>query len=141
MVFTVVVLAVLTKVAMMKLVTPGTMTVQAQAYTVADIVRRAQSLAMVSAQRTSVSVTGGANGSVVIACAASAPCATDLSLSLSQGVAVGSMTRIYFNSLGQPLDNSGAPLTRDASFTVSYSPGGTFTVTVAALTGRVSVGP
>jgi hypothetical protein len=140
-VFTIVVLAVMAKVAMMKLVTPATMTVHAQAEAAADTVRRAQSLAMVRGQRTSVTVTAGANGSVAIACVASAPCATDATSSVSQGVVIGNMNTIYFNSLGQPVTSAGVPLTSDASVTVSYSPGGTFTVTVAALTGRVSVSP
>jgi len=57
---------------------------------------------------------------------------------------VGSASTIYFNTLGQPVDNVGAARTSDATFTLSYTTGGstaTYTVTVAALTGRVSVSP
>jgi prepilin-type N-terminal cleavage/methylation domain-containing protein len=141
MVLAVVILAALTKVAMMKLVTPGTLTVRAQAQAAADAVRRAQTLAMVRGQRTSVTVSAGTNGSVTIACVASAPCTTDSTQSVSQGVVMGSMNTIYFNSLGQPVSSTGVPLANDATVTVSYSPGSSFTVTVAALTGRVSVSP
>jgi len=140
-VFTVVLLGILAKFAMMKLVTPATMTLPAQAQSLADLIRRAQSLAMVRGQRMSVSVvTSGANGSMAVACVASAPCNTDSSLTVGQGAVVGSASTIYFNSLGQPVDSTGAALASDTSFTLSYS-SATYTVTVAALTGRVSVSP
>ena len=84
-VFTVVLLGILAKFAMMKLVTPATMTLPAQAQSLADLIRRAQSLAMVRGQRMSVSVvTSGANGSMAVACVASAPCNTDSSLTVGQ---------------------------------------------------------
>jgi len=140
-VFTVVLLGILAKFAMMKLVTPATMTLPAQAQSLADLIRRAQSLAMVRGQRMSVSVvTSGANGSMAVACVASAPCNTDSSLTVGQGAVVGSASTIYFNSLGQPVNNTGAALASDTSFTLSYG-SATYTVTVAALTGRVSVSP
>ena len=144
LVFTIVILGALAKFAMMKLVTPATMTLPTQAQSLADLIRRAQSLAVVRGQRMSVSVTtSGANGRVDIACA-SAPCNTDTSLTLSQGAVLGSASTIYFNSLGQPVNSAGAALTSDASFTLSYQTGdnnATYTVKVAALTGRVSVSP
>jgi len=143
-VFVIVVLCALAKFAMMKLVTPATMTLPTQAQTLADLIRRAQSLAVVRGQRMGVSVaTSGTNGRVNVACAASAPCTTDTSLTLSEGVAIGSTNGIYFNSLGQPLSSAGAVLSQDASFTLCYQSGNTattYTVSVAALTGRVSIG-
>lgn len=145
LVFTVVILGVLSKVAMMKLVTPATMTLPTQAQSLADLIRRAQSLAVVRGQRMSVSVaTSGANGRVVVACAASAPCSTDTGLTVSQGAVVGNTGTLYFNSLGQPVNSAGAALASDTSFTLSYQTGentATYTVTVAAITGRVSVSP
>src|SRR4030095_6494886 len=83
------VLAVLAKFAMMKLVTPATMTLPVQAQSLADLIRRAQSLAVVRGQRMSVSVdASGANGRVAVACASGAmPCNTDRILTVSQGVA------------------------------------------------------
>ena len=140
-VFTVVMLGVLAKFAMMKLMTPATMTLPAQAQSLADVIRRAQSLAVVRGQRMSVGVTtAGADGRLAIACVASAPCSTDTSLTVGQGAVVGSASTIYFNSLGQPVNSTGAALASDTSFTLSYG-SATYTVTVAALTGRVSVSP
>ena len=143
-IFTVVVLAVLATFAMMKLVTPATMTLPAQAQSLADVIRRAQSLAVVRGERTRVSVTTpGVNGSVAVACPASTPCNTDTSITVSQGAVVGGST-VYFNSLGQPVNSAGTALTGPTSFTLSYATGSTtatYTVTVAALTGRVSVSP
>jgi len=145
LVFIIVILGVLAKVAMMKLVAPATMTLPTQAQSLADLIRRAQNLAVVRGQRMSVSVaTPGANGRVVVACAASAPCNTDTSLTLSQGVVVGSTGTIYFNSLGLPVTSAGTALASDTSFTLSYPTGSTnatYTLTVAALTGRISVSP
>jgi len=145
-VFTTVILGALTVYGVMKLVTPGTMTLPAQAQSLADLVRRAQSLAVVRGQRMSVTVTtSGANGSVSIACASgTTPCNTDTNLTVSHGVVLGSASPLYFNTLGQPVNNAGLALASDASFTLSYqtaSENATYTVTVAALTGRVSVSP
>jgi Tfp pilus assembly protein FimT len=145
-VFAIVILAVLARFAMMKLVTPATMTLPVQAQSLADTIRRAQSLAVVRGQRTSVRVgVAGMNGRLDVACAASAPCSTDTSFALNQGAVLGGST-IFFNSLGQPVNSLGAALTSDTSYTLSYAsaasaPSVTYTVTVAALTGRVSVSP
>ena len=155
LVFVIVVLGALVKFAMMKLVTPATMTLPTQAQSVADLIRRAQSLAVVRGQRMAVQVSlaaSGANGHVDVACAASAPCNTDTSLSVSQGAVLGiGGTLLYFNSLGQPVNSAGVALTDDASLKVcyptcttndpSYPVTAIYTVTVAKLTGRVSVSP
>jgi len=145
MIFTIVLLGVLAQFAMMKLVTPATMTLPAQAQSLADLIRRGQSLAVVRGERTQVAVTtSGANGRVAVACPASTPCNTDTSITVSQGAVVGGASSVYFNSLGQPVDSAGTALTQDTIFTLSYTTGGssaTHTVTVAALTGRVAVGP
>lgn len=147
MIFTIVLLAILAKVAMMKLVTPATLTLPAQAQSVADMLRRAQNLAAVRGQRVRVNVaTSGTNGRLALECIpTTSPCATDASLTLDQGVVLGGSS-VYFNSLGVPINiggsPAGAPLATDTNFTVAYTTGGalkTYTVTVAALTGRVSV--
>jgi prepilin-type N-terminal cleavage/methylation domain-containing protein len=145
-VFAAAILGLLAVYAVMKLATPATMTLEAQARSLADLVRRAQSLAMARGQRMSVSVaTSGANGRVAIACASGTmPCSTDTSLTVAQGAVVGSAGTLYFNTLGQPVNSAGTPLAADAGFTLSYTTLGhteTYTVTVAALTGRVSVSP
>ena len=69
---------------------------------------------------------------------------TDTSLTVTQGAVLGGASTLHFNSLGQPVNSAGAALTSDASFTLSYQTGdnnATYTVKVAALTGRVSVSP
>ena len=144
-IFTIVLLGLFAKFAMMKLLTPATLTLPAQAQSLADVIRRAQSLAVVRGERTRVSVTAtGANGRVAVACPASTPCNTDTSITASQGAVVGGASSVYFNSLGQPVNISGTVLTVPTFFTLSYATGSTnatYTVTVAALTGRVSVSP
>jgi len=141
-VFTVVLLGIFAKFAMMKLMPPATLTLPAQAQSLADVIRRGQSLAVVRGERTRVSVTtSGVNGSVAVACPASTPCNTDTSITVKQGAALTGAT-VYFNSLGQPVDSAGNALTGDATFTLSYTTGATsatYRVTVAPLTGRVSV--
>ena len=141
-IFTIVLLGVLATFATMKLLTPATMTLPAQAQSLADVIRRAQSLAVVRGERTRVSVTtSGVNGSMAVACPASTPCNTDTGITVSQGTVLQG-TGVYFNSLGQPVDSAGAALTGDTTFTLSYTTGAspaTYRVTVAPLTGRVSV--
>ena len=129
---------------MMKLVTPGTMTLPAQAQAVAGLVRQAQGLAVQRGQRMCVRVAvTGANGQFAYATPSSGACtATEASLSMAQGVSVGGASTVYFNSLGLPVDNVGAALASNSTFTVSYTTGGatdTQRIVVAALTGRVAV--
>ena len=142
-IFVVVLLGIMTKFAMMKLVTPGTLTLPAQAQSVADIVRRAQSLAVVRGQRVRVYVaTSGVNGRIEVECLpVSSPCATGtlLPLTLAQGVSLGAGS-VVFNTLGVPLNSTTLnPLTNDFPLTVVSYTTGSFTVVVAALTGRVTV--
>jgi prepilin-type N-terminal cleavage/methylation domain-containing protein len=145
-IFVIVLLGLFATFATMKLVTPATMTLAAQAQSLATVIRRAQSLAVVRGERTRVSVTtSGVNGSLAVACPASTPCITDTSLTVSQGAVLGSTSAtFYFNSLGQPVDSAGTPLTVDPVVTLGYQTGAvsaTYSVTVAKLTGRISVSP
>lgn len=148
-IFAIVMLGILIKFAMMKLVTPGTLTLPAQAQAAADTIRRAQTLAMSRGQRMSVVPTSGSNGSIAVnSCPASGACATQVaSVSMGQGVSIGNgAPTIYFNTLGQPVSagSGGSVATSDATYTVSYTTGSTtqtFTITVAASTGRVFVTP
>lgn len=148
LVFAVVLSGILTRYAMMKMLTPGTMTLPAQAQTVAASIRRAQGLAIERGQRMSVSVAAsGANGTLAIACASSAPCSTNQTLTLAQGVAIDATSPVYFNSLGQPVTSAAvaaSAATANSTFRLSYVSGAASsaqTVTVAPLTGRVTVGP
>jgi hypothetical protein len=97
---------------------------------------------MVRGQRMRFRVaTPGADGSVAIACVTGS-CSTDTSLSASQGVAIGGAARVDFNTLGEPVDNSGTPLGAAVTFTVGFTADGntdSYNVIVAPLTGRVSV--
>ena len=145
-IYAIVLLGILASVAMTKLVSPASLTLHAQAQAMTEAVRNAQSLAMLRGQRMRVSVTSvGANGTLGISCTTgSTPCSTDTSFSASQDVVVGNASAVYFNSLGQPVNSAGTPTNTDASFTLSYTSAGatkTFTVTVAALSGRVSLSP
>lgn len=143
-IFAVVILGIMTKFAMMKLVTPATLTLRAQASSAAEQVRRAQTLAMARRQRMGVGVTTGINGQLTIGCATTPPaCPADAAFvyTLGQGVVVGSPSAaIFYNSLGQPVDAAGVPNAADVTLALSYG-GTTHTVSVAALTGHVSLAP
>lgn len=138
-IFTVILLAILARVAMMKLVTPPTLTLPVQAQFAADHIRRAQTQAMNCKQR--MNVTLPTSISITVASAASPACLPSATLTLSQGVTI-SGSNIGFNTLGQPLAGGGSPLASPALFTLSFTSSGrtqSSTVTVDALTGRVSV--
>ena len=145
-VFVIILAGILARFAMMKLITPGTMTLPAQAQSVGALVRRAQGLAIERGQRMKVSAVNGVNGTVTISpCSSAGTCIADQTVTLDQGVVVGSTSAVYFNSLGQPVTSaaSAAPAAAaSAAFTLSYQTGAipsTQTVTVEPLTGRVSV--
>ena len=132
-------LTVLTVFAMMKLVTPATLTLPVQAQSAADHIRRAQTQAMACKQR--MNVTLPTSSSIAVASAGSPACLPSATLTLSQGVTV-SGSSMSFNTLGQPLASGGSPLASAAVFTLSFTSSGrtqSSTVTIDALTGRVSV--
>lgn len=138
-IFTVILLTILARVAMMKLVTPPTLTLPVQAQFAADHIRRAQTQAMNCKQRMNVTLPTAI--SIAVASAASPACLPSATLTLSQGVTV-SGSSMSFNTLGQPLGSGGSPLASPAVFTLSFTTSGrtqSSTVTVDALTGRVSV--
>jgi len=152
-IFAVVLLGILVRFAMMKLVAPATMTLPAQAQAVAGLVRKAQSLAVQRGQRMCFRVdTTGANGRFAYAAPTGGACTTssvtctntpESCLSMAQGVSTGTVTTtIYFNSLGLPVDSTGAALTSPTTFAVSFTTSGTTAtknIVVSALTGRVLV--
>ena len=150
MVFTIVVIGILAKFAIPKLLPAATMTLQPQAQSMRDVIRRAQSLAMTRGQPMRVTVSAAAS-SVSVACA-TVSCTTDASFIATQGVRVGSgSATIDFNTLGQPVGSSsrsasnpsGTSISAPATFTVSYNNSGLsycskYVVTVAPNTGQVS---
>ena len=146
LVFAVILAVVLTRYAMMKLVTPGTMTLPAQAESVAASIRRAQGLAVERGQRMSFSVAAsGADYRVTLVCAASGPCSTDQTYLLPKGMKITAAAPVYFNSLGQPVVSasaSAAAATASSPFSMSFGSGITGearTITVWPVTGRVTV--
>jgi prepilin-type N-terminal cleavage/methylation domain-containing protein len=133
------ILVVLAKFAMMKLVTPATLTLPVQAQTAADHLRRAQTQAMACSQRMVVTVPS--SSVISVASAGSPACLPPSDYALSHGVQVSGST-LRFNTLGQPVDNAGTPLATATSYTLTFTIGAvtsTSTVTVEPLTGRVSV--
>jgi prepilin-type N-terminal cleavage/methylation domain-containing protein len=136
---TVAVLGIMAAYAMMKTVTPASMTLSVQARTAADHIRRAQTQAMACRQRMVVTVPS--SSVISVASGGSPACLPRSDYALSHGVEVSGST-LRFNTLGQPVDNAGTPLATATSYTLSFTTGGitsTSTVTVEALTGRVSV--
>jgi prepilin-type N-terminal cleavage/methylation domain-containing protein len=139
----VVMLVILAKFAMAKLVTPATLTLPAQAQSFADVIRRAQSLAVARGERMALSVTAtaaGFAGSAAVSCPVTAPC-FDARLEISHGATLTGVSSVLFNSLGQPVNNAGVALASDTCFSLSHQSGSiaTHKVIVASLTGRVSI--
>ncbi|MDN3921690.1 hypothetical protein [Roseateles violae] len=135
-------LSILSAYAVMKISSPAALTRGSQAETLASDLRRAQALAYTSGRRMRFSITSsGANGSYAVACTTgSTPCGSDFTGALSQGASLGSGSALYFNTLGQPSNVNGIPLGSSTSYSVSVG-GVSTTVSVAAQTGRVTVGP
>lgn len=119
-------------------------TLSSQAYKLASDIRHAQMLATTWGKRLRLTIVPGANGSYSVSCVtagATAPCNASpvvdpatgqpFSVSLQKGAVLGGPATLDFSSLGQP---GGA-----ASYTLSGS--STSTVSVAALTGHVTVSP
>jgi prepilin-type N-terminal cleavage/methylation domain-containing protein len=149
--FTIVLLGILARFAIAKVKSPSQLTIQAQAHSLADVVRRAQSLAVVKQQRQRVRVTpialpSGATIQVVDAdCGSSAPCATDQRYFPEQQTAVAvNASALYFDSLGRPVSSGsgGTPLTTPFCIRLSDAVASSalaFNIRVAPLTGQVSV--
>lgn len=150
-IFTVVILGVLAKFAMMKLITPVTLTLPSQAQSVADAVRRAQSMAVVRGHKVRVSAAAASSPvsfNVLIAPCPGGACTNDASLTLAvdHGVVLCTTSTVYFNSLGAPVVSAAqaaAAASGSSTFSMSATDACTApqTITVTALTGRVSVSP
>ncbi len=140
MVIVIGVLGILSALAIPRLGSYGATTLPSQAEAVADIVRRAQSLAVTRQTLTRVSVLSASTVAITTCTAVNVCTPTPLATYVpSQGVSVGALT-IYFDSLGKPRNSVGADLPSSAQVSVTVS-GGSLKVSVAALTGRVTVGP
>ncbi len=150
----VVVLGVMSAYAVMKGMPVAEVTLPSQAQKMASDIRQAQTLAYTTGKRMRLTIATGPNGTYSVACRTPTPpatsCATDFSVDVQKGVALcGVVTTgdgtLNFNSWGQPLDSL------DASTSVSYtiktatacsvSTINMVTISVAALTGNVTVSP
>ena len=143
LVIVIVVLGVMSAYATMKRSSPAEITLPSQAQKMASDIRHTQTLAYTWGKRMRLSVaTPGANGTYRVICFAGTPACTtsnDFSVTLEKGIVLAGST-LYFNSLGQPSDSSGSPVASATSYTLGSS-SDTETVSVAALTGLVTVTP
>jgi prepilin-type N-terminal cleavage/methylation domain-containing protein len=140
LVIVLVALAILSAYAVVKSTSAGEVTLPSQAQTLASDIRHAQTLAYTLGNRmrfTSASTSYGYS-----ACTCGTSC-TDFVVSLQKqaqlAVSPASSNPLYFNSLGQPLDNTCNTLTSTTKYTLTS--GSAVTVSVKALTGIVNVCP
>jgi len=143
----IVVVGIMSAYAVVKSTSPGEITLASQAQTMANDIRRAQTLAYTHGQRVLITISTGENGSYGVTCVpATPPCSGAFTGGLTNKVWL-SGSNLYFNSLGQPMADATTlnPLNVDTSYTLCYPSCGsgqtTETVTVAALTGNVTVSP
>lgn len=132
LVVVVVVLGILSVYAFMNTSSSADLSLPSQAQTMAADVRYIQMLAHTSGKPMRLTVTSGVNGSYSANCV-SGSCAQAFNASLKQGVVLGGTTKLDFNTLGQP--------SSAASYTLTSPDGSVKTLTVAPLTGLVTVTP
>ncbi len=134
LVIVIVVLGIVSAYAVMKGVFPAEVTLPSQAQKMASDIRSAQTLAYTSGKRMCLAITAGiyrVDCGTAGACPQSA-CPQSFSVTLEKGVVLGGgPTTIDFNTLGQPSAAASYTLTSGSSVTIS----------VAALTGNVTVSP
>ncbi|MCK9989975.1 MAG: hypothetical protein RugAbin2_00989 [Rugosibacter sp.] len=132
LVMTVVILGILSVYAFMNSTSSADLSLPSQAQTMAADLRYTQMLAHTSGKRMRLKITSGANGSYSAGCV-SGSCAQAFSASLKQGVVLNGTATLDFDTLGQP--------SSAASYTLKSPEGSVKTVTVAPLTGLVTVTP
>jgi prepilin-type N-terminal cleavage/methylation domain-containing protein len=128
--------------AVMNTPTSAEITLPSQAQKLAGDIRRAQTLAYTSTKRMLLTVNGGANGTYSVTCVTGVvACNTsnDFSVTVQKGVVLAGPNLLYFNSLGQPADSNGQPIAGTTVYTLTS--GSTETISVAPLTGLVTVSP
>ncbi len=146
LIIVIVVLGIVSTYVVMRNFSVADATLPSQAQKMASDIRHAQTLATTWGKSLQLNTTAGTNGvysvSCVIATAGVSPCGVSpvinpatgnsFSVELQKGVALAGTATLSFNSLGQP--------NASASYTLT-SGGGTKTISVAALTGHVTVSP
>ena len=151
LIFVIVMVSILSVYAMMRSYSTGELSLPSQAQKMASDIRHAQTLATTQGKRLRITITAAANGNYkVLPCTVNAGVVTctatpvtdpvtgaGFSVNLKNGVVLAGTATLDFSSLGQPLDSSGA--STSASYTLTS--GSVETITVAALTGYVTVAP
>ncbi len=140
----IVVLGILSTYAVMRSFSAADATLPSQAQKMASDIRHAQTLAYTWGKSLQLSITAGANGVYSVSCVTPgiSPCNVSpvlnpstnnsFSVALQKGVALAGTATLSFNSLGQPNAPASYSLTSGSS---------TKTISVAALTGYVTVPP
>jgi MSHA pilin protein MshC len=141
LIMVVVVLGIISVYAAMKAVSPADATLPSQTQKVASDIRRAQTLALTLSRRVSLAIaTTGANNRYDVTCGPCGTTSNDFSTTLQKDVELTGPA-LYFNSLGQPSDSSSTPVSTTATYCLNISGTCAGTVSVAPLTGLVSVSP
>ncbi len=138
LIIVIVVLGIVSAYAVMKGVSVAEVTLPSQAQKMASDIRHAQTLAYTSGKRMCLAITAGTysvNCGNVESCLSSSCPSQSFSVILEKGVVLSVAPTIDFNTLGQPNDA--------ASYTmsVSVSDSANKIISVAALTGHVTVSP
>ena len=139
----IVILGIISVYATPKSVSTAEITLPSQAQKLASDIRHTQVLATSWGKSLRLSITTGSNGTYSVSCvtSGSSPCdispvvnpsGGSFSVSLQKNVVLGGTSTVDFNSLGQPSAAATYTLTTGSS---------TITVSVAALTGFVTVSP
>ena len=139
----IVILGIISVYATPKSVSTAEITLPSQAQKLASDIRHAQVLATSWGKSLRLSIIAGKNGTYSVSCvtSGSSPCNVSpvvnpsggsFSVSLQKNVVLGGTSTVDFNSLGQPSAAATYTLTTGSS---------TITVSVAALTGFVTVSP
>lgn len=144
LVIVIVMISILSTYAIIKSATASEITLPSQAQKFASDIRHVQVLANSWGKSLRLSITPGTNGSYSVSCVTSdsSPCnvspvidpasSSSFNVSLQKGVVLNGNSTLDFNSLGQPSAAASYTLTSGSS---------TITVSVATLTGFVTVSP
>lgn len=144
LVVVIVILGIISVYASPRFISTGEVTLPSQAHKLASDIRHAQVLAITWGKSLRLSIAPGPNGSYSVSCVttSSSPCnstpvinpaiGSSFNVVLQKSVVLGGTNSLDFNSLGQP--------STAASYTLT-SGNSSVTVSVAALTGFVTVSP
>lgn len=133
LVIVIVIVSILSIYAMTQHPDSAEMTLPSQAERLASDIRLAQTLAFTSGKGIRLTVdTPGANGVYSVACIPTCDTSNNFTVTMQKGISLTGTTPVEFNTLGVP--------NQTATYTLAAG-SSTKTVTIAALTGHVSVTP